>query len=70
MLQVEEIEAAIEALPREDWSRLAEWFRLREQEQWDEQLDRDAASGRLDFLIEEAKDAKARGLLREWPAPE
>ena len=36
MRQVEEIEAAIEALPREDWSRLAEWFRLREQEHWDE----------------------------------
>ena len=70
MQTVEEIEAAIDALPRKDWSRLAEWFRLRGQEEWDEQMDRDASSGRLDFLIEEAREARAKSQLREWPEPQ
>ena len=45
-------------------------MREREHRQWDEEMDRDAASRKLDFLLEEAeKEAKA-GLLREWPATE
>jgi hypothetical protein len=67
MDRVEEIEAAIECLPPEEFRRLAEWFRVRDQEQWNEQLDRDSASGKLDFLFEEAADECRRGLVREWP---
>jgi hypothetical protein len=36
-------------------------------EQWNEQLDRDSVSGKLDFLFDEAEDESKRGLLREWP---
>jgi len=31
----------------------------------DEQIERDAAAGSLDFLVEEARDEKRRGKLRE-----
>jgi hypothetical protein len=34
---------------------------------WDEQIDRDSAAGRLDFLFEEAESESAHGLLRDWP---
>jgi hypothetical protein len=67
MDRVEEIEAAIEGLPPEEFRRIAEWLRLRDRERWDEQLDRDSVSGKLDFLFEEAEDESKRGLLREWP---
>ena len=67
MDRVEEIEAAIEALPPEQYQRVAEWFQAREQARWDEQMDRDSSSGKLDFLFDEAESDLAKNLLREWP---
>lgn len=60
MNRVEEIETAIEALPPEEYARLAQWFLDREQSRWDEQMDRDGATGKLDFLIEEAEGGGQR----------
>lgn len=67
MDRVEEIEAAIDGLPPEEYRRIVQWFRVREQERWDEQMDRDSSAGKLDFLFEEAENESAKGLLREWP---
>ena len=67
MDRVEEIEAAISRLAPDEYGRLLEWFRTQEQRRWDEQLDRDSSSGKLDFLFKEAEDESAQGLLREWP---
>lgn len=67
MDRVEEIEAAIDDLPPEDYGRFVEWFRAREQARWDEQLDRDSRTGKLDSLFEDARDEKTRGFLTEWP---
>jgi len=67
MDRVEELEAAIEGLPPEEFRRIARWFRAREQSRWDEQLDHDSASGKLDLLFEEAEAESAAGPLREWP---
>jgi len=67
MDRVEEIEAAIQGLPREEYQRLVQWFRVREQTQYDEQMDRDSSVGKLDFMFEEAERESAQGLLREWP---
>jgi hypothetical protein len=67
MDRVEEIEAAIQSLPPLEYERFVEWFRAREQARWDEQMDRDSSSGKLDFLFDEAERESAQGLLREWP---
>jgi len=67
MDHVEEIEAAIDRLSPDEFRRISEWFRLRDQEQWDQQLDRDSLSGKLDFLFDEVEDESKRGLHREWP---
>jgi hypothetical protein len=67
MDRVEEIEAAIQGLPPQEYERLVEWFRAREQTRWDQQTDRDSSAGKLDFLFEEAERESAQGLLREWP---
>jgi hypothetical protein len=34
---------------------------------WDKQIEADAASGKLDFLFEEAEKERTRGTLRDWP---
>lgn len=70
MSRVEEIEAAITSLAPEDYARIVDWFRAREQDRWDDQLDRDSIAGRLDFLFEEAERDLASGLARPWPPAE
>jgi hypothetical protein len=69
MDRVEEIEAAITGLAPDEYGRLVQWFRAREQARWDEQLDRDSSAGKLDFLFREAEEESAQGSLREWPPP-
>jgi hypothetical protein len=70
MSRVEEIEAAIEGLPQAEYRRLVQWFRAREQERWDDQLDSDSPAGKLDFLFDEGENESTKGLLREWPPRE
>lgn len=67
MDRVEEIEAAIDGLPPEEYRRIVQWFREREHERWDEQMDRDPSAGKLDFLFEEAESESSQKHLREWP---
>jgi hypothetical protein len=67
---VEDIEDAILRLTPQDYARFLEWFRERDQQVWDEQMDRDAAAGKLDFLRREAKEARQSGLVRDWPPAE
>lgn len=65
MTQVEQIQAEIEALPREDFERLRKWFAEKDWLLWDEQLEADVADGKLDFLLEEAMAAKSQGKLQD-----
>jgi hypothetical protein len=69
MDRVEEIEAAITALPPDDYRRLVDWLRAREQTRWDDQIDSDSVAGNLDFLFNEAERESAQGLARAWPPP-
>ena len=70
MSRVEEIESAIDGLPPEEYRRIVEWFRAREEKRWDERMDADSSAGKLDFLFDEAERESAGGLLREWPPQE
>jgi hypothetical protein len=67
MDRVEEIEAAIDELPPEEYRRIVQWLRVREDKRWDERMDRDCSAGTLDFLFEEAESESVQGLLRDWP---
>src|ERR1035437_10081518 len=67
MGRVEQIETAIDGLPPEEYRRIVQWFRVREQRRWDDQLDSDSSADKLDFLFDEAESESAKGLLREWP---
>ena len=65
MSTVDEIQAAIEALPEEDYVELRQWFSEKDWQKWDKQIKMDSESGKLDFLIEEALDEKSKGQLKE-----
>ncbi len=55
------------SLPPEEYRRLVDWLRAREQTRWDDQMDQDSVAGRLDFLSREAESESAQGLVRDWP---
>ena len=65
MTPIEAIQAEIEALSCEDFTRLREWMAERDWQRWDKQIERDASEGKLDFLRREAETAKEKGELRE-----
>lgn len=66
MSKLEVIQDEIEALPPEDYAQLRKWFGERDWKAWDKQIEADSASGKLDFLLEEARDAKGNyGAMRE-----
>jgi hypothetical protein len=69
-MSVEEVEQAIRDLSADEFARIAERVYALEQERWDVELDRDASSGKLDFLIAEAQEDRKRSRLREWPTSE
>lgn len=54
MSTVDEIERAVTGLSPDDLSRFGEWFLAFYAAQWDQQIERDAAAGRLDVFGEEA----------------
>jgi hypothetical protein len=62
--RIEEIEQAVELLPREEYRQFRQWFLDRDWEDWDRQIEDDSASGKLDFLLMEAAAAKKDGTLR------
>jgi hypothetical protein len=65
MLQLEQIQSEIEALPETDFARLRKWFAQKDWEHWDRQLAADVAAGKLDFLRQEMLAAKSQGKLRD-----
>jgi hypothetical protein len=54
MSTVEQIEAAILKLSPQELSQLADWVLDLDEQRWDEQIEQDAAAGKLDFLAQEA----------------
>jgi hypothetical protein len=60
MHRVEEIETAITNLPPDDYRRLVDWSRAREQTLWDDQIDHDSVARRLDFLFNEVQSESNR----------
>ena len=65
MTRLEAIEAQIQALSPEEVAELREWLLEREAEQWDREIERDAASGKLDQLFEKSLSDHRAGKSRE-----
>jgi hypothetical protein len=60
-----EIETAVELLDEKEYGEFRRWFLDRDWELWDRQLEADCATGKLDFLVREARDARDSGKLRD-----
>ncbi|MFN7940983.1 MAG: hypothetical protein U0X73_05265 [Thermoanaerobaculia bacterium] len=54
MKPVDELERAVRELSSEQLAEFRRWFREFDAQIWDAQFERDAASGRLESLAEEA----------------
>jgi hypothetical protein len=50
-MSVLELEQAISQLPSEELSRFATWFEEFMADEWDKQIERDVAAGKLDHII-------------------
>ena len=64
MTRTEELEQAVAALPPHEYRQFRAWFLERDWGVWDRQIEEDSASGKLDFLIEEAQEERRQGKLR------
>ena len=65
MTTVEEIEAAVSKLPPDQLDRFRAWFEQFDAAQFDRKIERDAISGKLDGLAEQAIVDFRKGRARE-----
>ncbi len=70
MSAIEKLEREVQQLPPDQFAEFAAWFNRLQNEQWDTEMDEDSASGKLDFLFEEAKAERTANKLRNWPTGE
>jgi hypothetical protein len=66
-MSVEQIKTAIEQLSFEERAELAAWFHGWRDDDWDEQMKRDVAEGKLDDVLREVEDDITAGRLRDMP---
>jgi predicted HAD superfamily phosphohydrolase YqeG len=67
MSTVQEIETAIQKLKPQEIHEVADWLQELREELWDKQIDADARAGRLDKLMEEAKQDYLAGRCKPLP---
>jgi hypothetical protein len=61
MTSVQGIKVAIEQLAPEQRAAFRAWFEAFDARQWDQQIEQDLSSGRLDWLAEEGLGDQASG---------
>ncbi len=66
-MSLAEIKAAIQQLSFEQRAELAAWLHGWEDDEWDEQMKRDVASGKLDVVLHEVEEDIKAGRVREMP---
>ena len=66
-MSLTEIKTAIEQLSFEQRAELAAWLHGWNDDEWDEQMKRDVASGKLDSVLHEVEQDIKAGRVREMP---
>jgi hypothetical protein len=64
-MTVSEIEKAVAELSPEELARFREWFEEFDAQAWDEQIEADAKSGKLDSLADQARRDYRAGKAKE-----
>jgi hypothetical protein len=63
MSKIDELKAEIESLPSHEFAEIFRWLSEKDWERWDKEIEADSQAGRLDFLVREAREEKAKGTL-------
>ena len=66
-MSLAEIQSAIEQLSFEERAKLSAWLHGWNDDEWDEQMKRDVASGKLDTVLHEVEEDIKAGRVREMP---
>jgi len=66
-MSVDEIKSAISKLSLEERESLARWLHGWTDDEWDQQISRDAMNGKLDKLLAEVDEEIEHDRLRELP---
>ena len=61
MTKVEQLEQQIQQLSSSEFAELRQWLLEQDWEQWDQQIERDAAAGKLERVFAEAREAHGQG---------
>lgn len=69
-MSLSEIKNAVRELSPKELAELAAFISKQDNAAWDKQIEEDAASGKLDFLFDEAERERTAGQLRDWPERE
>ncbi len=64
MTNIIKIQEDILALSKTDYQLLRQWLNELDKDEWDQQIEADSNAGKLDFLIDEALEAKKKGTLK------
>jgi hypothetical protein len=65
MSKIDQLKAEIENLPSEEFTEIFRWLSEKDWERWDKEIEADSQSGRLDFLVREAREEKTKGNLKD-----
>ncbi len=65
MSKIDQLKAEIEKLPTQELGELYRWLSKKDWERWDKEIEADSQAGRLDFLVREAREQKAKGTLKD-----
>jgi hypothetical protein len=64
-MTIEDLEKAVAKLPPDDLARFRAWFEEFDAARFDQKIERDAQSGKLDRLADQAIDDHRKGRARE-----
>jgi hypothetical protein len=65
MSKIDELKAEIESLPSEEFAEIFRWLTEKDWERWDKEIEADSQAGKLDFLVREGHEAKAKGTFKD-----
>lgn len=61
--RLEELEMVVAGLPEKEYSAFRQWFLERDWGKWDQRIEENSRSGKLNGLIQEALETKKKGTL-------
>jgi hypothetical protein len=65
MTKLEKLEREVQRLSRAEMATFRAWFRKYDSDEWDQQVEEDIRTGKLESLAEEAVSAHRAGRTRE-----